>query len=82
MCGRDLTKTRIIRSTIMGYLKFNKHYQIARTWGDLMFVSMNPHSSQIVILLQHSIYKKKITHFLSFFQKMIMVIVLELHELL
>ncbi len=58
MCGWDLTKIRATRSTVMNGHEFNKCYQIARTWGDMMFVSVNPCSIQIVIFFLHSIYEK------------------------
>ncbi len=58
MCGWYLTKIRATRSMVMNGHEFNKCYQIARTWGDMMFVGVNPCSIQIVIFLPHSIYEK------------------------
>jgi hypothetical protein len=68
MCGRDLTKTMTISFTIMGGLKFNKRYQIARTWGNSMFVGVNP-ILFISSSSSHIWYTKTFIHFLSFFKK-------------
>jgi hypothetical protein len=58
MCGWDLTKIRATRSTIMNSHEVNKRYQIACTWGGMMFVGVNPCSIEIIIFLLHLIYEK------------------------
>lgn len=70
MCGRDLTKTMTIRFTIMGGPKFNKCYQIARTWGNSVFVGVNP-ILFISSSSSHIWYTKTFIHFLSFLKKVI-----------